>query len=43
VTLETPRLRLRPPVREDFEGWVAMAADPVTMATLGGIQPRSVA
>ncbi len=41
--LDTPRLLLRPPVREDFEGWVLMAADPVTMATLGGVQPRSVA
>ena len=41
--LETPRLRLRPPVRDDFDAWALMAADPITMATLGGTQPRAVA
>jgi RimJ/RimL family protein N-acetyltransferase len=41
--LQTDRLLLRPPIGEDFDAWVAMAADPVSMATLGGIQPRAVA
>lgn len=42
-TLRTPRLLLRPPLAEDFDAWAAMAADPVSMATLGGVQPRAVA
>ena len=41
--LESERLLLRPPLGEDFDDWAAMAADPVTMATLGGVQPRAVA
>jgi RimJ/RimL family protein N-acetyltransferase len=43
VVLETPRLLLRPPLGEDFDAWAAMAADPISMATLGGVQPRAVA
>ncbi len=41
--LETARLLLRPPIGDDFEGWARMAADPITMATLGGVQPRAIA
>lgn len=41
--LQTARLLLRPPAGEDFDSWAAMAADPVTMATLGGVQTRAVA
>lgn len=38
--LETPRLILRVPRREDFEGWARVFADPVTMVHVGGVQPR---
>lgn len=34
--LETPRLILRPPVAEDFEGFCAFHADELTMKHLGG-------
>jgi RimJ/RimL family protein N-acetyltransferase len=40
--LETPRLLLRPPVAEDFEGWAAMMADEASRF-IGGPQPRAVA
>lgn len=43
IRLETPRLLLRPPAREDFEPWAELAADEETMRTLGGVQPRAVA
>lgn len=43
LVLETPRLRLRPPRREDFEAWAAFLADEPTARWLGGAQPRSVA
>lgn len=39
-TIETERLILRPPVREDFEGWAAFAADPETANFVGGVQHR---
>ena len=42
-TLETKRLMLRRPRREDFDAWAAWAADEETMRYLGGSQPRSVA
>jgi RimJ/RimL family protein N-acetyltransferase len=41
--LETARLILRPPVREDFDAWAACAADPAANEFLGGAQPRPVA
>lgn len=41
--LFTPRLILRAPAAEDFEGWAEFHADPETMRHLGGVQPRSVA
>lgn len=43
LRIETDRLLLRPPIREDFDGWAALAADPETMRHLGGVQPRPVA
>jgi RimJ/RimL family protein N-acetyltransferase len=43
IQIETRRLILRTPVREDFEGWAAFAADPEAMRHLGGVQPREVA
>ena len=42
-TIETPRLILRPPVREDFDGFCAFFADEKAMEYLGGVQPPSVA
>jgi RimJ/RimL family protein N-acetyltransferase len=41
--LETQRLLLRPPRREDFDGWVEFAGDEETMRYLGGAVPRTVA
>jgi RimJ/RimL family protein N-acetyltransferase len=41
--LETDRLRLRPPLEEDFEAWAASCADPEVMRHLGGAQDRAVA
>lgn len=41
-TLETARLILRPTAREDFEGFVALMADPESSRHIGGLQPRSV-
>jgi RimJ/RimL family protein N-acetyltransferase len=40
-TLETDRLRLRPPCAEDFDGWAALLADPVATRFIGGAQARS--
>ena len=37
-TLETDRLILRPPAREDLPAWNAFHADPVVMEHLGGVQ-----
>lgn len=39
-TLETSRLRLRPPSPDDLEAYTAFAADPVTARFLGGPQTR---
>lgn len=36
--LETERLILRPPIKEDFPGWCAFHSDERTMAFLGGVQ-----
>jgi RimJ/RimL family protein N-acetyltransferase len=42
-TLETNRLRLRPPCSDDFESWATMVADSVATRFLGGPQSRSAA
>jgi len=42
-TLETDRLILRPPVREDFDGFCAFLADEKTMHHLGGVQSPAMA
>lgn len=39
-TLETARLVLRVPRRDDFESWASVFADPEAMVHLGGVQPR---
>lgn len=41
--LETPRLILRPPRREDFEGYAEMAGDADAMRYIGGAAPRAAA
>ena len=43
IWIETERLLLRPPVRDDFEPWAALAEDAETMRHLGGVQARPVA
>ena len=40
--IETERLILRPPGREDFEAWAAMMRDAEHVRYIGGAQPRSV-
>ncbi len=42
-TLETARLRLRPPVEADLDGWAALMADDVAARFIGGPQPRAMA
>lgn len=42
-TLETPRLLLRPPIAEDFEGWAAFMADGPASHFVGGPQARPTA
>ncbi len=42
-TLETERLYLRPPVKQDFDAFAEMHADEDVMKFLGGIQPKAVA
>ncbi len=42
-TLETARLILRAPSAEDFEPWVAFAADPEAARFIGGVQTRPMA
>lgn len=42
-TLETDRLILRPPVREDFEPWCAFMADEEAARHIGGLQSPAVA
>jgi RimJ/RimL family protein N-acetyltransferase len=41
-TLETERLILRPPAAEDFDAWVAFAADPEVTRFIGGVQSRAM-
>jgi RimJ/RimL family protein N-acetyltransferase len=43
LTLETPRLILRPTRPEDFEPWAAFMADGEASKFIGGPQPRSTA
>jgi RimJ/RimL family protein N-acetyltransferase len=43
LSIETPRLLLRPQRLEDFEGWAAMMADPEGSRFINGPQPREVA
>src|SRR5262245_34139470 len=40
-TLETERLILRPPTKDDFEPWAALLADPAAAQFLGGPQTLS--
>ena len=41
-TLETERLILRPPTADDFEPWVAFAADPEVAQFIGGVLSRAM-
>jgi RimJ/RimL family protein N-acetyltransferase len=43
LTIETPRLILRPTRWEDFDAWAACMGDSETTRFLGGVQPRSTA
>lgn len=43
MTIETPRLLLRPPILDDFDAWAALMADPEASRFIAGPQPRSVA
>lgn len=42
IEIETPRLLLRVPREEDFEGFCAMMADEEAARYVGGVQPPSV-
>jgi len=42
-TLETERLLLRPPTREDFDAWAALMADAEHVRFIGGVQAPEVA
>lgn len=41
--LLTPRLQLRPPLGQDFDGWARLMADPESARFIGGVQPRAAA
>lgn len=43
TVIETERLLLRPPRRDDFEPWAAMMADADVARFIGGVQPRASA
>lgn len=43
VTIETPRLILRPPVAADLDGFAAFCADPLASRFVGGVQSRPMA
>ncbi|GAB3733712.1 GNAT family N-acetyltransferase [Luteimonas pelagia] len=43
VCIETPRLRLRTPRMDDFEGYAALMADPDAARFIGGQMPRPAA
>lgn len=40
-TLQTERLLLRPPAREDFDAWCAFMSDPETSHFIGGVKTRA--
>ena len=42
LIIETPRLILRPPQAEDFEGFCELMADEASARFIGGVQPREV-
>jgi len=42
LIIETPRLILRPPQTEDFEGFCELMADEASAKFIGGVQPREV-
>jgi RimJ/RimL family protein N-acetyltransferase len=42
-TLETERLVLRPPCRDDFDAWAALMADAEHVRFIGGAQPPEIA
>lgn len=42
VQLETARLILRPPQREDYEAWLAFGADEEVQRHLGGVLPPAL-
>ena len=42
LTIETPRLILRPPRLDDLDAWSAMMADEETARFIGGVAERSV-
>jgi len=41
VIIETPRLRLRPPVAADLDAWAALDSDSEATRFIGGVQTRS--
>lgn len=41
--IETPRLLLRPPVRDDFDRYAEMMGDPEAARYIGGVKPRAAA
>ena len=43
LSLETPRLLLRPPRLEDFDAWAVFLDDEIATRYLGGRQPRPTA
>ncbi|MGA7297671.1 MAG: GNAT family N-acetyltransferase [Rhodanobacteraceae bacterium] len=43
LSLETPRLIMRPPRAEDFDSWAAMMADAENSRHIGGPLPRALA
>jgi RimJ/RimL family protein N-acetyltransferase len=43
LSLETPRLLLRPPLLEDFDAWAVFLDDEIATRFLGGRQPRPTA
>ncbi|ENZ81448.1 MULTISPECIES: GNAT family N-acetyltransferase [Caulobacter] len=43
IELRTARLRLRPPVEGDLDGWAAFDADPQAMRFFGGPKSRDIA
>jgi len=41
--IETPRLILRPPLIEDFDGWAELMGDEASSRFIGGVQPPALA